>query len=237
MIYGEILAGGKGTRMGNTPLPKQFLPIANRPIVLQTIDQFLLHEEFRMIFVVVPEDWMIYAKDLISKYSEEYKKKIQIVKGGGDRNSTVMNGIAAIREKFGIEDDDIVVTHDAVRPFVSYRIIEENIKAAQRVGAADTAIPAIDTIVKVDTEKLMIDEIPERKIMYQGQTPQSFNINELQNAYDSMTDQEKNILTDAAKILRLQNKEVFIVEGEQQNFKITTSFDYQLAKSLVSKRK
>lgn len=120
---------------------------------------------------------------------------------------------------------------------MSQRIIEENIQAAIEFGAVDTVVPSIDTIVKSNTERNYIEDIPNRDVMFQGQTPQSFNISLIMDAYNQLTDDEKLILTDAAKIVLLSKNagKVKLVMGEQQNFKITTSFDLRLAESLIQK--
>lgn len=235
MIYAEILAGGKGTRMGNLSLPKQFLNIGGKPIIINTISKFLLQPKFDAIVIVVLPEWVQYARDLITNsFNEEELAKIHLVNGGKDRNETLMNGIDFIENKYGIEDDDVIVTHDAVRPFISGRIIEENIEKVLEYDAVDTVIPATDTIVKGRDN--LIDEIPDRSLMYQGQTPQSFNIKRLKESYAELTDDEKKILTDAAKIMLLKGHKVCMVQGEQINFKITRSFDYKVAQLLVEKR-
>lgn len=236
MIYAEILAGGKGTRMGNLSLPKQFLNIGDDPIIVHTISKFLLQPKFEKIIIVVLPEWMQYAKDLLGKHFDEKElSRIKLVNGGKDRNETLMNGIDFIQNEYGINDDDIIVTHDAVRPFVSGRIIEDNINNAIKYGAVDTVIPATDTIVKGENE--LISDIPDRSLMYQGQTPQSFNINKLKNAYSKLDSDQKKILTDAAKIMLLTDTKVKLVQGEQLNFKITRNFDLKMAQLLIEERR
>ena len=128
--------------------------------------------------------------------------------------------------------DTIIVTHDSVRPFVTHRILEENILYARKYGACDTVIPASDTIVQaLDNES--ISDIPDRKYMYQGQTPQSFHAKKLKETYESLTDQEKNILTDACKIMVLKGEHVHLVLGEVSNIKITYPYDITVAQALL----
>ena len=147
------------------------------------------------------------------------------------RNETIMNAIAYIDEEYGVSDDTIIVTHDSVRPFVTHRIIDENINTALSCGACDTVIPATDTIVEGDGAA--ITAIPDRRKMYQGQTPQSFNAKLLRDTYNSLTAEEKDILTDAAKILVIKGKEVRLVQGETYNIKITYPYDLKIARSLL----
>lgn len=233
MIYAEILAGGKGSRMGNTDMPKQFMYIGDKPIIIHTLEIFLLTKRIDKVIIVTPKNWIPHMNDLIKKtVHTELIDKVIVCEGGEDRNSSIMNGIECIRKKFGIKNEDIVITHDAVRPFVTKRIIEENIDMAIKYGATDTVVPAIDTIISsIDGDT--ISDIPIRNTMYLGQTPQSFNINKLVDIYKSLRDEEKEILTDAAKMFILKKEKVKLVNGEIFNIKITTKYDLSIAKSLL----
>ena len=232
MVFAVICAGGIGSRMGNAEKPKQYLNVGGKPIILHTIEKFVVNEEFEKIIVLVPESWISYTKDIINKHLKRVEK-VEVMAGGSDRNSTIMNAINYIEEKFGLDDDTIIVTHDAVRPFVTHRIIMDNIKAAVKVGACDTVIPATDTIVEsIDGEK--ISSIPDRSKVYQGQTPQSFRAKRLKELYLSLTAEEKAILTDAAKIYLLKGEAVHLVSGEVFNIKITYPYDLTVAETLIN---
>lgn len=232
MVFAVICAGGIGSRMGNAEKPKQYLNVGGKPIILHTIEKFVVNEEFEKIIVLVPESWISYTKDIINKHLQGIEK-VEVMAGGSDRNSTIMNAINYIEEKFGLDDDTIIVTHDAVRPFVTHRIIMDNIEAAVKVGACDTVIPATDTIVEsLDGEK--ISSIPDRSKVYQGQTPQSFRAKRLKELYLSLTDEEKAILTDAAKIYLLKGEAVHLVRGEVFNIKITYPYDLTVAETLIN---
>lgn len=233
MIYAEILAGGKGSRMGHTEMPKQFLTIGDKPIIIHTLEAFLLNHRFEKIIVVTPKQWMGHTEDIISKYlPSEMTGRICVCEGGTDRNESIMSGIRYIEANYGINDEDIIVTHDAVRPFLTHRIIEENIDLALEFGATDTVIPAFDTIIASE-DGVVVTDIPRRDQMYQGQTPQSFNIKKLTSLYNSLTTEEKEILTDAAKIFVVKGQPVHIVKGEVFNMKITTQYDLKIANSFV----
>lgn len=231
-IYAEILAGGMGTRMGNGATPKQFMVLGNKPVIVHTVEKFLLHNKIDHILVVVPEKWITHTCDVLKKYSIE-TSKVTVIAGGDVRTETVLNGIKYIEENFGIGQDDIVITHDAVRPFLTYKIIDDNIENAIKYGATDTVIGATDTIVK-SLDNDFITEIPNRKYMYQGQTPQSFNISLLLECMSTLTEEQKNILTDACGIFLLNDKKVKLVEGSEFNIKLTTPFDLILANSILS---
>ncbi len=231
MIYAEILAGGKGTRMGNTDLPKQFMKLGNKPIFIHTIEQFLLNKRVDRVLICCPKEWMSYTRDTVKKYIFDLSK-IDIVEGGKTRNDTILNGCNFIDMQYGLNDDDIILTHDAVRPFLNQRIIDDNIDGALQYGAVDTVVPAYDTIVHSKDGKIITD-IPVRDEMFQGQTPQSFNVKLLMSFFNSLTDAEKSILTDACKALVIKGNNVHLVNGDVSNIKITTQHDLKVANGLV----
>ncbi|MCD2067588.1 2-C-methyl-D-erythritol 4-phosphate cytidylyltransferase [Listeria monocytogenes] len=233
MIYAEILAGGKGTRMGNVNMPKQYLPLKGKPIIVQTIEKFILNDRFEKIIIATPKDWINHTQDIIKKYI--FDSRVIVIEGGTDRNETIMNGIRYVEKEFGLNEDDIIVTHDAVRPFITHRIIEENIDMALEFGSVDTVIPAVDTIVE-STNHDFITDIPVRGNIYQGQTPQSFNMKTIQKHYNNLTDDEKQILTDACKICLLAGEKVKLVNGGISNIKITTPYDLKVANAIVQER-
>ncbi len=229
MIFGAIVAGGVGNRMKLSGLPKQFLPLgaSKKPILIHTLEKFMLCEKMDCICIGVHKDWLSYAQELLDKYSIN-KDKVIVTAGGADRNLTIMNIIKSLEGKYGESEEHIIVTHDSVRPFVTLKMINESIEAAQRFGACDTVVPAVDTIIEsLDGE--YINSVPERKHLYQGQTPQTFNMSELKNLYNDLSDEEKNILTDACKIFIFRNKPVKLIQGDAFNIKVTTVSDYKIA--------
>ena len=230
-IYGVILAGGQGTRMGNIEKPKQFLEIGGRPILVHTVEKFIINPSFREILVLAPKQWLAYTKDIIKKYIRQHEK-VAVMEGGATRNETIMNAIQYIEEAGCLTEDTIIVTHDSVRPFVTYRMIDENIRYARKYGSCDTVIPASDTIVASEDGKF-ISSIPERKQMYQGQTPQSFKAERLREVYRSLSQEERDSLTDACKIYVLKGEPVYLVEGDVSNIKITYPHDLRVAEAIL----
>lgn len=233
MIFGAIVAGGVGNRMNLSGLPKQFLPLgkSQKPIIIHTLEKFLICEKLDFIYLGINKDWLGYAEELLDKYDID-KKKVFIVPGGADRNLTILNIIEAIEKNHGESKEHIIVTHDAVRPFVTLRMINENIEAAKECGACDTVTSAIDTIIESKDGKF-ISSVPQRSFMYQGQTPQTFNMSELKRLYNDLTEEEKSILTDACKIFTFRNKPVKMVQGDAFNIKITTVSDYKIAEAII----
>ncbi len=235
MVFGVILAGGMGSRMGNVEKPKQFLTIGEKPIIVHTLEKFYVNPKFEKIIVLCPSQWVEHTKNLVKKYMKD-GERIIVISGGATRNETIMNSIAYIEEKYGLDEDTIIVTHDSVRPFVTHRIIEENISCAMKYGACDTVIPATDTIVESDDHKV-ITNIPNRVNMYQGQTPQSFKAKTLKELYYALSEEEKEILTDAAKIFVMKGQKVHLVEGEVFNIKITYPYDLRVAETMTKGEK
>ena len=230
--FAVILAGGSGTRMGNPDKPKQFLMLGSKPILVHTVEKFCVSGSFDAVLVLCPETWVQQTRDILVKFSPEFASDIVVAAGGITRNETVLNALSYIKEHYKIDANTVVVTHDAVRPFVTHRIIQDNLEAARTVGACDTVIPATDTIVE-SMNATTISSIPNRRDLYQGQTPQSFKLQRLMELIGSLSSEEKELLTDACKIFVLRGEEVSLVMGEPSNMKITYPQDMRLANALV----
>ncbi len=231
MIFAAILAGGIGSRMGGADTPKQFLTLGNKPVIIHTIEKFIINENIDKTIVLTPKNFINHTIHLIDEYIGD-NEDIVVIEGGATRNDTLMNSISYIEEHFGIDEESIILTHDSVRPFVTHRIIKDNIDAARKYGACDTVIPATDTIVE-SVNGATIESIPVRDYYYQGQTPQSFNIKKLFNLINSLSEEETNILTDACKIFTLKDEDVHLVNGEVTNIKITYPYDLKLANTIL----
>lgn len=232
MNYAAILAGGSGVRMGNPEKPKQFFFVGDKPILVHTVEKFCASGAFGKIIVLTPASWIHQTRDLLAKFLPEYQGAIEIAAGGETRNDTILNSLRLLESEGLLDDDAVLVTHDAVRPFVSLRIIEDNIDAARQTGACDTVIPATDTIVE-SADGQMIASIPERRFLYQGQTPQSFNARKLKEVLESLTEEEQAILTDACKAFVLRGIPVQMVRGDASNIKITYPQDLRVAEAML----
>lgn len=235
MVFGLVLAGGIGSRMGNVDKPKQFLHIGDKPIIVHTVEKFCINSKLEKVIVLTPEQWINYTKDLFAKYLPE-GDKVVVIQGGAMRNETIMNGIRYIEENYGLDEDTVIVTHDAVRPFVTQRIIDENIRLACEGTATDTVVPATDTIVETQDGET-IASVPDRANLYMGQTPQSFKAQTFKELYLSLTEEEKQILTDACKVFVMKGQKVTLVPGETFNIKVTYPYDLQLAETLLGGNK
>lgn len=232
MVYGVILAGGSRRASESSDEPMQYQVVGNKPILVHTVEKFLLYGGIDQILVLCQEAWIEPTKVLLQKHLGRGMEGIQVIQGGSTRNETIMRVIDYIDDLGRLDDDTLIVTHDALRPFVTRRIIEENVAAGRKYGMVDTVISATDTLVfSRDGEN--IGSVPDRASMYQGQTPQTFRAKRLRECYRQLTPEQREILTDACKICLLQGEEVHLVRGEVFNSKITYPYDLQVAKSLL----
>lgn len=227
MVYAAVLAGGSGLRMGGN-MPKQFLCVADRPIIIRSIDAFLMSGSVDRIFVAVSEDFLDYTKDLIGKYIGQ-SDVITIVPGGKNRNETLLNVLHNIP---GISDDDVILTHDAVRPFIDKRIIDDNISAARKYGACNTVVPAVDTILRSSDGKF-IESVPVRSEIFHAQTPQSFGVKKLLSLYEKLSDEEMETFTDSCSVFLSAGERVFLVTGDRNNIKLTYPEDMERAENII----
>lgn len=231
MIYAAVLAGGSGLRMGGE-LPKQFLSVGGRPVIIRSIDAFDESELVDRIYVAVSADYLEYTKDLVNQYCPDVN--VEVVQGGSNRNETLYNVLKDIKNK-GMTADDIIMTHDAVRPFINTRIIRDNIEAVRKYGACDTVVPAVDTMVRSRDGKFICD-IPVRSELFHGQTPQSFNAQLLFEQYMILSKEEFELYTDACSILIKNGRKVYLVAGDRNNIKLTYPEDMEKAESIVRER-
>lgn len=229
MVFGVVLAGGSGSRMG-ADLPKQFIDLCSKPVICYSLDTFLKSEYIDKTVLVVPEAYLPLGKDISRKY---FSSSVYVTAGGSDRNESLMNAIAFIEENFGADAETVVVTHDGARPFVSERMIKENVEAMREFNACDTCIESTDTVIEARDGVAV--SMPERQFVFRCQTPQTFKALKLKEYYNSLSDRQKASLTDAGKIFFLKGEKVKIVAGEQNNIKITYPEDLTLAKSILEK--
>ena len=229
MVYAVILAGGSGTRMG-TEVPKQFLNICSRPVIIRSADAFLDSGLCDHVIITVPAEFTDYTRSLIKQYRPD--DNTDVIAGGKNRNSSLLNALEFIKQNKPYNGDTVVLTHDAVRPFINKRIIADNIKAVREFGGCNTVVKCVDTVLVSDDGKF-ISSVPERKKLYNAQTPQSFNFKELLNIYEKMTDDEKENMTDACSVFLKYGKKVALVDGAQNNIKITYKNDIGRAEQII----
>lgn len=236
MVYAAILAGGKGTRVKKAKVPKQFIEIKGLPIIFYTIKNILKVKRFDYLYIAVHKDFIEYLdnvlKDNLDK--DEYSK-IKIILGGKERIDTIFNVTDAITDDNGIQDDDVIVIHDSVRPFVTEKILNDSIDYASKYGAVVTALPASDTILHSKDGKI-VSEIPDRSTVFHGQAPDSFNLKKLIEMEENLTSEQKEIIVGTSQFCTFNNVPMYMIEGDAINFKITTDSDLEITKNILNER-
>lgn len=236
MVYGAILAGGVGKRVEGYSIPKQFIKIGGTPIIILTLRTFLENAELDLVYIAVHKDWKEYLQDLISQnFSTSEIERIVVVSGGSERIHSFINIMNDIIERNGLRDEDILICHDSVRPFVRHQMINDCVKATLEDGLALTVVPTSDTI-HVAHEARFIDGTLNRNGLYNGQTPSGFNIRLLKDAIEKSSEEEKNKVTGTTQLLLQLGNKLRIVEGHTSNFKITTDNDLEIADRIVRSR-
>ena len=225
--YGVILAGGTGSRMGDVKLPKQFLEINNTPIIILTIKQLLKSNLFDSICVAIHSDWVKYLGELLVNYSID-KSKISVIEGGSDRLGSIENALDFFKPQ--ANDDDIVVIHDAVRPFISQEILKNAVEETSKYGATVAITPVKDTMIY--SENGIATDMPDRSKIFHGQAPDSFKFGLIYNSLKSLTEVERKVITGTAQICQAKGIEIHTYPGDEKNIKITTIVDLFLAKAI-----
>jgi len=231
MNIAVIFAGGVGKRMGNTELPKQFMMIANKPIIIHTLEIFDNNEQIDGIVISCVEEWTDYLKDLLNKY--EVKKVKEVVNGGETGQISIFNGIKKAYELF--PSDSIVLIHDGVRPFITDELINLNINNAKEKGSSISSVLATETFVLVDENNDILN-IPERKNSLIAKAPQTFILKEIYNVH--LQAQKDGIINsiDSCTLMNYYNKKLSVVMTDYDNIKITTPKDIALAESIYNRR-
>jgi 2-C-methyl-D-erythritol 4-phosphate cytidylyltransferase len=225
--FALIPAAGMGKRMGAS-INKQYLQLAGMPIVARTISVFEDAPFIEGIFLVIPADEIPYCREHVVE-AHGFRKVLEIVPGGRERQNSVMNGLRAIQRRQAGEDD-VVLIHDGVRPLISRELLRESIEVARGFDGALVAVPAKDTI-KTVRDGLVI-ATPDRDTLWQAQTPQAFRFGVIFAAHQA-AEQDGFMGTDDASLVERRGGAVRIVRGDYRNIKITTPEDIVLAEAFL----
>lgn len=221
-----IFAGGSGSRMNSRSRPKQFLKFYGKELIIYTLENFQNHPEIDAIAVVCIKEWIGYLENLVEKYGIGKIKKI--VEGGKTGQESIYNGLCAVKEFSDL--NDIVLVHDGVRPFVNESLISDCIKTVKEKGSAITVTPAIETIVTLENGK--IGTITDRSKCFHAKAPQCFFVDELYEAHlKALKDGNINMI-DSASLMKAYGHELYTVQGNFDNIKITTPADFYTFKAL-----
>lgn len=218
-----IPAAGVGSRM-QKEIPKPYLQLGSCSILEHTITRFLGLDGLRSVIIATSESYLDEASNILEEILPVDVEGGTIA-GGKTRQESIYNGLQEVL------DVDLVIVHDAVRPFVKHRHIEKCCNQATQYGAAILGVPAKDTIKRIDDNNI-VQETPPRKYFWQTQTPQIFQRSLLFEAYESAR-QESYIGTDDSSLVERLGKKVKMVQGDRSNFKITYPLDLQLAELII----
>jgi 2-C-methyl-D-erythritol 4-phosphate cytidylyltransferase len=233
MIFGSILAGGIGTRMDSHNMPKQFIDLCGKPIIIHTIEKMLAVKDFDYIFIAIHPQYREYLQNILKDFNIADNSKIIVIDGGKERIDTIQNVINAVYD-FNHNENDIIVIHDAVRPFVSEQILLNSIKTANKYGACVAVTPAIDTMYSLDNLGLIVG-FPNRKELFNGQAPDSFKLGILKSSFESLTVEEKEKITGTIQICSVKGYPIRSIQGDYKNIKITNENDLIIAEAILKK--
>jgi 2-C-methyl-D-erythritol 4-phosphate cytidylyltransferase len=240
-VVAIIPAAGLGTRMASSPsalgkkpaASKQFTELGGTPILIHTLRKFAASPEVAEIYIALRGNEIEGFRSRLEKESKDVlRKKIHLVEGGEHRQQSVANAMTSI----SAADDDIVLVHDAVRPFVTEEIIHDVILAAQKYGAAIAGLPAVDTVKQVErtSDGALITATLPRERVVMAQTPQGFRYHVLKKAFDAAT-ADGFMGTDEASLVERSGHDVAVVMGSPRNIKITAPADMELAEFYLRK--
>ncbi|RBQ30113.1 2-C-methyl-D-erythritol 4-phosphate cytidylyltransferase [Aliarcobacter vitoriensis] len=224
-----ILSAGSGSRFGSD-VPKQFINLAGKNIIEYTIAAFEQNDKIDEICIVT--DTIYHEKLLEISKNNNFIKVKKVIQGGVERKDSSYNAI----KEYENQKDINLIFHDAVRPFVSQRIINDTIEALKKYNAIDVAIPTADTIIQIDEISKTIENIPQRSKLQRGQTPQAFKLEIIKKAHElAIEDINEPMFTDDCGLVKqyLPNEKIFVVNGEEKNIKITYKEDLLFAEKLI----
>ena len=222
-----VLASGTGERFGEN-IPKQFYKFEGKTILEHSLDAFEQNKNIDEIILVTNPQFRDLAEDSLK--NNDYKKITKVLNGGKTRVESSYIGTSAA------DNNSNVLIHDAVRAFVTQKIINDNVEALKSYQAVGTAIDTVDTIIQVNEDNI-ITNIPQRKSLKRVQTPQSFRVELIQKAHKlAMEDKNASFTDDCGLILKYNLAPIHIVEGDEINLKITQKDDLEVIKNVLAKR-
>ncbi|OUP49750.1 2-C-methyl-D-erythritol 4-phosphate cytidylyltransferase [Lachnoclostridium sp. An181] len=226
-----IFAGGIGRRMNSKALPKQFLKLYGKEIIIYTLEHFQHHENISKIVVSCVEEWIDFLKELVEKYN--LTKVVKIVPGGKTGQDSIYAGIVAAQE---VSDEDaIVLIHDGVRPLINAQLISDCINTVKEKGNAITVTPAIETIVSANEDNKIVS-ITDRSECMLARAPQCFKLKDILQMHKRALEEEKHDFIDSASLMKNYGTTLYAVEGPVENIKITTPMDFYTFKALCEAR-
>ncbi|MCR5629815.1 IspD/TarI family cytidylyltransferase [Eubacterium sp.] len=227
-----IIAGGVGARMGQD-IPKQFINVYDKPVIVYTMEAFQKHPEIDAIEIVCLEEW----QGALKAYAKQFgiAKLDGVVSGGKNGQDSIRNGLYDIFSRYN-EKDDIVLIHDAIRPMVSQEIITDNIRVCREKGNAITVVPCTAAMLKTFDSVSTTEQVPRDNLKI-TQTPQAFFVHDIVESHkEALSKGITNSVASCTMYIEL-GKELFMSQGSEKNLKLTTTEDIEIFKALLNAKK
>jgi len=228
---GLIIAGGSGNRM-HQDIPKQFLTVNERPVIVYTLEAFEKHPEIDAIAVVCIEGW----EQVLWAYAKQFNitKLKYVVPGGKNGQDSIRNGVYELEKHFA--PDDIVLIHDAIRPMLSNEIISDNIRVAREHGNAITVIPCAEAMIQTEDGLISTGAYPRDKLK-RTQTPQAFHIGQICDLHRSALEAGITNSVASCTLMIEMGQQVYFSAGSEKNIKLTTVEDIDIFKALLAAKR
>ena len=227
-----IFAGGSGTRMSSISKPKQFLQLYGKEIIIHTIENFEKHSDIDSIVVVCIESWIPFLKTLLKKYN--IRKVKWLVPGGETGQESIYKGLYATKDN--VPDDSVVLIHDGVRPLITQKLISDCIASVITHGNAITVTPEVETVVSIEKQNGKIINITDRSICFHAKAPQCFRFADIWRGHTLAREDGIINTIDSASLMKHYGYELYSVQGDYENIKITTASDFYIFRALYEAR-
>lgn len=228
MNIAVIFAGGTGQRMNSVSLPKQFLIVHGKPILVHTVSKFQECDQIDKIVIVSLKDYIDYVYDLAKKF--DLSKVVSVVAGGTTGQESIYNGLVEAK-KFATGNKDIVLVHDGVRPIIDSETIIKNINCVKENGNSITIAKSQETVLIIENDN--VQAVEDRSKCFMGRAPQCFYLDDLYNAHLEAKKINKNDFIDSAMLMKHFGHILHTVLGPSNNIKVTTPLDYFMFKAML----
>lgn len=229
MNIAVIFAGGVGTRMNSKDMPKQFLKVFNKPIIIHTLDYFQKNENIDAIVISCVAEHIDYLKKLLYRYRIDKVKKV--VPGGKTGQLSIYNGLCAAKEISG-DEKSIVLIHDGVRPLINSKLLTENIEMVKKHGSCITAGIVKETIVEIDDDGKIV-HVPSRSKSRVAKAPQSFWLDDIMGVHKQALEHKCYSYIDSCTMMQEYGFKLYMIDGPYENIKITTPDDFFTMRAIL----
>lgn len=231
MNIAVIFAGGVGRRMHTKELPKQFLQVYGKPIIIHTLQIFDTHKDIDAIVIACVKEWIPYLNDLVEKFN--LKKVKSVIAGGENGQESIYHGL--LTAKAIAYEEAIVLIHDGVRPFISHKVIDDNINSVKTHGSAITTSKVTETILVVDDTDV-IKEVPERSNSRIAKAPQSFWLDDILQAHSRAVADNRMDFIDSCSMMQFYGSQLYLVDGPIENIKVTSPEDIFTMRAILESK-